>query len=69
MIAVNMQEIRRYARQVGVVPRKLRKTELIRTIQKQEGNFDCFATASTGNCSQSDCLWKDDCFINARKNS
>lgn len=38
------------------------KVELVRTLQRSEGNFDCFATATAGQCDQLDCLWREDCF-------
>jgi hypothetical protein len=39
----------------------LSKAELIRRIQKSEGNFDCFGTAKD-YCDQFQCCFKDDCF-------
>ncbi len=60
------QEIRHIARQRGLNPARLDKTSLIRAIQRQEGNFDCFATAWDGQCNQHRCAWRDDCFALAR---
>jgi len=40
---------------------KYSKKELVKTIQRKEGNFDCFGSAS-GNCDQLACCWRDDCF-------
>jgi hypothetical protein len=45
----------------GIDPDALSKTELIKTIQNQEGNFDCFASAESGECDQGNCLWLEDC--------
>jgi hypothetical protein len=59
---MNVQEIRQIATQVGVKPGKMNKTLLVRTIQRQEGNFDCFASAIDGQCDQDNCLWRKDCF-------
>ena len=64
---MNMQEIRNLARKAGIKPGKLKKVELVRSFQSQEGNFDCFATANEGICSQEDCLWREDCFSMAKK--
>jgi hypothetical protein len=33
----------------------------IRGIQRREGNFDCFATATQGFCDQTSCLWRARC--------
>ena len=41
------------------------KTELIKMIQKMEGNFDCFSTAYSGECDQADCCWRNDCYAAA----
>ena len=64
---MNVQEIRQIAIQIGVKPGKMDKTRLVRTIQLQEGNFDCFASAVDGECDQVDCLWRRDCFAIAAR--
>ncbi len=38
----------------------LSKVKLIKRIQKAEGNFDCFGTA-TEYCDQFQCCFRDDC--------
>ena len=62
---MNMHEIRRIAQEYGVKAGKLSKVSLVRSIQRAEGNFDCFATASDGACDQSGCRWRGDCFKSA----
>lgn len=64
---MKMEEIRSIAKSHGVNPAKLSKAELIRSIQAQEGNFDCFATACDGECNQMDCCWREDCFEAAQR--
>lgn len=59
---MNLEEVRSIAKAKGVPARKLRKRDLIKSIQRAEGNFDCFATAHSAECDQQDCLWRDDCF-------
>lgn len=68
---MKIQRIREIAREHGLQPGKAEKEELIKAIQRQEGNFDCFATACDGMCDQTGCLWREDCFAAARsaKNS
>jgi len=39
---------------------KYSKKDLIKTIQRSEGNFDCFGTAK-GSCNQTACCWRSDC--------
>jgi hypothetical protein len=59
--AMKMQDIRAIAKNNGVRPGKLSKIEIIRSIQKTEGNNDCFATAYVSECNQMSCLWREDC--------
>lgn len=39
----------------------LAKVEAVRLAQRQEGHFDCFATATGGYCDQGGCLYHSDC--------
>ncbi len=39
---------------------KLSKKDLIKTIQRKEGNFDCFGNA-VNSCDQTACCWRPDC--------
>jgi hypothetical protein len=64
---MNITEVRDIAKARGITATNLFKTELIRTIQAREGNFDCYATAFDGVCDQLGCIWRDDCFEAARK--
>jgi hypothetical protein len=66
---VKLDDIRTIAHDMGIKPGKLNKTQLVRTIQREEGNFDCFATAAIGNCDQGACLWREDCATTAQKSS
>jgi Rho termination factor, N-terminal domain len=59
----NMKEIRAMARQLGIRSTQMQKDDLIRAIQRAEGNFDCYGTAVEGECDQEECLWREDCFI------
>lgn len=56
-----MQDIRKIAKENGLKTGKLNKTRLVKQIQANEGNFDCFATASNAYCDQPACIWQDDC--------
>ncbi|MDX1252854.1 MAG: SAP domain-containing protein [Gammaproteobacteria bacterium] len=65
---MQMPEIRAIARGLGLTPPVTQgKTQLVRDIQRQEGNFDCFATAYDGQCDQVDCVWRVDCFALSKK--
>jgi len=60
---LNLQEIKPIAKAKGINSRNLKKTELIHVIQKIEGYFDCYGSATSGFCDQMDCLWRDDCLV------
>ena len=62
---MKLQDIRTVAKQHHINFGSLSKTELIREIQRQEGNFDCFGTACDGICDQVGCLWRESCFAAA----
>jgi|OpeIllAssembly_1097287.scaffolds.fasta_scaffold2075741_1 hypothetical protein len=55
-----LKEIRDLARQQGVKNySRLKKAELIRAIQAQEGNSPCYQTIT--DCREDSCLWRSDC--------
>ena len=58
---MNMKTIRHLAKTLKVDTSQLSKTDLIRKIQLAEGNFDCYGSASNGECDQLNCAWRDDC--------
>jgi hypothetical protein len=64
---MNIKEITSIAKSRGIKPGKLNKTSLIRTIQLEEGNFDCYGTAYTGECDQLQCGWRTDCLGQIRR--
>ena len=59
---MNIQKIRSIAKEHGIKTDKINKIDLIHAIQHNEGNFECFATASNQYCDQESCLWREDCF-------
>lgn len=58
---MNMNQVKAVAKERGVKPGKLKKTELVRAIQDAEGNPSCFSTEFSGICGQEECLWREDC--------
>lgn len=59
---MKIDQVRSIAKSHNIKPGHLSKSELIRTIQIEEGNFDCFGSAHDGDCDQGGCLWRKDCF-------
>ena len=60
---MGIDEIRRIAASMGIRTRGVEKADLVRAIQRAEGNFDCYGTAADEECDQESCLWREDCFF------
>ena len=58
---MKLQEVKAIAKQRGIDHGRMRKDDLIKAIQRAEGNNDCFGTALSRDCGQFDCLWREDC--------
>lgn len=58
---MNMREVKERAARMGMKAGKKPKTELIRMIQKSEGNTPCFQTGAFSSCGEMDCCWRPDC--------
>ncbi|MBN2830685.1 MAG: SAP domain-containing protein [Candidatus Omnitrophica bacterium] len=58
---MRLSEIEKKAKSLGIKDTwRLSKKELIKTIQRKEGNFDCFGSGNR-NCDQLACSWRGDC--------
>jgi len=58
---MRLSEIEKKAKSLGVKDTwKYSKKDLIKTIQRAEGNFDCFGTTQE-YCSQLTCCWRSEC--------
>jgi hypothetical protein len=58
---MKMLDIIKIATDRGLKTGKMNKTQLIRAIQKAEGNGECFVTSQIQSCGQMSCLWREDC--------
>ncbi len=58
---MQIKKIKDIAKKMDIIPGNMSKTELIRVIQRTEGNSDCFATMHVHDCNQMHCLWRADC--------
>ncbi len=58
---MNLKQIKEMAKEKGIKVGNMKKENIIRSIQRSEGNFDCFGTATAGTCDQMNCLWREDC--------
>ena len=57
---MSVKELRKMAKALGIKTTGLKRAEMIKEIQRTEGNFDCFDTA-TDYCDQKGCLFREDC--------
>jgi hypothetical protein len=57
---MTMQEVREIAKKLSIKTGGMKKTDLIRAIQSEEGNTPCFKT-EVNDCDQTDCSWRGDC--------
>lgn len=56
-----MTEIKNMAVSLDVPVGRKNKKDLVRAIQRAEGNPECFVTGQSGACGQDSCLWRSDC--------
>jgi hypothetical protein len=59
---MKMKEVRAKAKALRIKIRGVKKSDLVKQIQKQEGNFDCFGTAKD-YCNQWNCCFREDCLL------
>jgi hypothetical protein len=57
---MKMNEVRNIAKSLGLNSFGKSKAELIKEIQRKQGNFDCFGSALE-YCDQLDCLFRESC--------
>ena len=59
---MTLQEIKKIAKQRNIaVDKNMKKADIIRAMQRQEGNNDCFGNIAAKNCGEINCLWRQDC--------
>ena len=58
---MRISDIEKKAKQMGIKNTwKYSRTDLVREVQRKEGNSDCFGKAK-GSCAQMACCWRTDC--------
>ena len=57
---MKMNDVVKRAKKLGIKAKAAKKADLIRHIQRAEGNFDCFGTAAD-YCDQWMCCFGEDC--------
>ncbi len=57
---MKMHEVRVIAKNLGINSFGMSKAELIKEIQRKQGNFDCYGSAGD-YCDQLECLFRSSC--------
>ena len=58
---MNYGEIKKMAKDMGLKTAGVKKTELVRAIQRAENNIDCYGTERVKTCYEDGCLWRMEC--------
>jgi len=58
---MNFNQIRKMAKEMGVNTYRMKKTDIIRAIQKAEHSIECYGTQRVTECMEDSCLWRGDC--------
>jgi len=59
---MEMMEVQKKAKKLGIKTKNFKKDELIRKIQVKEGGRPCFQMKG-GSCDKEDCHWRRDCLF------
>lgn len=60
---MNFNEIRKMAKSMGINTYRMKKMDMILSIQRAENNIECYGTQRVENCHEDGCSWRNDCFF------
>ena len=58
---MQFREMQKKAKNMGMNTFQMNKTEIIRSIQREENNIDCYGSPRAEFCNERACLWRNDC--------
>ncbi len=58
---MRFQDIGKIAKGMGINTYRMKKTDIIRSIQRKENNIECFGTDRVEHCKEEGCSWRNDC--------
>ena len=58
---MKLDQVKALAKKLDVAIGRQKKYDLVRSIQRAEGNDACFETGKSECCGQDGCLWRADC--------
>jgi hypothetical protein len=60
-LPMKIEALREIAKQHDIKAAGMKKHDLVRAIQKHEGNQPCFKSGHAEHCGQHHCLWREEC--------
>lgn len=66
---MTFNEIQKMAKSMDINTYRMKKTDMIRSIQRAENNIDCYNTERVENCHEDACWWRGDCLFLNKKGS
>jgi len=64
---MKFNDVRKIAKGMNLNTYRMKKQDVIRAIQRLEGNPECYGTPTVASCNEAGCLWRSDCLALARK--
>ena len=64
---MRFQDIQKMAKDMGIYTYRMKKTDIIQAIQREEKNIECFGTKRVDICQEEACSWRSDCLTLNRK--
>jgi len=58
---MRFQDIQKMAKGMDIKTYRMKKTDMIRGIQRAENNIECYGTQRIVSCQEERCLWRSDC--------
>ena len=58
---MRFHDIQKMAKGMDINTYRMKKTDMIRSIQRAESNVECYGTERIGSCQEETCLWRSDC--------
>jgi len=58
---MKLEEIKSIAQLYNIKVTRMKKADLVKAIQRAEGNEQCFAAGKSATCGQIGCSWREIC--------
>ena len=58
---MKFQDVKKMAKGMSINTYRMKKADIVRSIQRAENNIECYGTERVNSCREEMCLWKSDC--------